>query len=72
MRNRQFVFTPKIEYELVAERSEAGSSCLLFPELCRIMKIVRTVFAPKNSERRSRKISKPPKSSEKQSARTMF
>ncbi|KKT17076.1 MAG: hypothetical protein UV99_C0001G0012 [Parcubacteria group bacterium GW2011_GWC1_43_61] len=24
MRNRQFVFTPKIKYELVAERSEAG------------------------------------------------
>ncbi len=23
MRNRQFVFTPKIEYKLVAERSEA-------------------------------------------------
>jgi hypothetical protein len=28
MRNREFVFTPKIEYELVAERSEANLSNL--------------------------------------------
>ncbi|KKS48436.1 MAG: hypothetical protein UV13_C0018G0012, partial [Parcubacteria group bacterium GW2011_GWC1_42_21] len=26
MRNREFVFTPKIEYELVAERSEANQN----------------------------------------------
>ena len=31
MRNREFVFTPKIEYELVAERSEANLSNLQFP-----------------------------------------
>ena len=42
MRNRQFVFTPKIEYELVAERpvvssvepSEANLSSLQFPTWC--------------------------------------
>ena len=26
MRNREFVFTPKIEYKLVAERSEANQN----------------------------------------------
>jgi len=31
MRNRQFVFTPKIEYELAAERSEANQNRLIFP-----------------------------------------
>ena len=31
MRNREFVFTPKIEYKLVAERSEANPNPLLFP-----------------------------------------
>ena len=34
MRNREFVFTPKIEYELVAERSEANPSNLQFPTWC--------------------------------------
>ena len=34
LRNRQFVFAPKIEYKLVAERSEAASSGLLFPKWC--------------------------------------
>ena len=34
MRNRQFVFAPKIEYKLVAERSEANPSCLQFPTWC--------------------------------------
>src|SRR3989344_6994355 len=34
MRNRQFVFTPKIEYELVAERSEANQNPLTFPIWC--------------------------------------
>jgi len=34
MRNRQFVFTPKIKYELVAERSEAGLQNLQFPYWC--------------------------------------
>ncbi len=35
MRNREFVFTPKIEYKLVAERSEANLSNLQFPVWCR-------------------------------------
>ena len=35
LRNRQFVFAPKIEYQLVAERSEANPSCLQFPTWCR-------------------------------------
>src|SRR3989344_1429175 len=35
MRNREFVFTPKIEYELVAERGEANLSNLQFPTWCR-------------------------------------
>ena len=34
LRNRQFVFTPKIEYQLVAERSEANPSNLQFPKWC--------------------------------------
>ena len=34
MRNREFVFTPKIEYELVAEQSEANQNSLTFPTWC--------------------------------------
>jgi len=34
MRNREFVFTPKIEYKLVAERSEANQNSLTFPFWC--------------------------------------
>ena|SRR3989344_8717668 len=34
MRNRQFVFAPKIEYELVAERGEANQNSLTFPTWC--------------------------------------
>ncbi|MEK7193225.1 MAG: recombinase family protein [Patescibacteria group bacterium] len=34
LRNRQFFFTPKIEYQLVAERSEANPSNLQFPTWC--------------------------------------
>ena len=57
-RNRQFVFTPKIEYKLVAERSEANQNRLQFPTWCSILKVVRTHFAaaggeespPRNSE----------------------
>ena len=45
MRNREFVFTPKIEYELVAERSETNQNRLQFPTWCSILKIVRTHFA---------------------------
>jgi len=32
--NRQFVFAPKIQYKLTAERSEAASSGLQFPHWC--------------------------------------
>ena len=35
LRNREFVFTPKIEYKSVAERSEANLSNLQFPTWCR-------------------------------------
>lgn len=35
MRNRQFVFAPKIEYQSVAERSEANQNSLTFPFWCR-------------------------------------
>ena len=31
MQNRQFIFAPKIQYELVAERSEANPSNLQIP-----------------------------------------
>ena len=34
LRNREFVFTPKIEYELVAERGEANQNSLTFPFWC--------------------------------------
>jgi len=34
LRNRQFVFAPKIEYKLVAERSEANQRNLTFPYWC--------------------------------------
>ena len=34
MRNREFVFTPKIEYESIAERSETNPSCLQFLTWC--------------------------------------
>ena len=50
MRNREFVFTPKIEYELVAERSEANQNSLTFPVWCgipesnRCLKLGRFVF----------------------------
>ncbi len=34
MRNREFVIIPKIEYKLVAERSEANQNSLTFPTWC--------------------------------------
>ena len=34
LENRQFVFAPKIQYKLVAERSEANPSCLRIPTWC--------------------------------------
>ena len=70
MRNREFVFIPKIEYELVAERSEANPSNLQFPTWCSILKIVRTHFAEKIPPRKFGKAaeshrSKPQKNPEK-------
>ena len=47
MPNRDFVFTPKIEYELVAERSEANQNSLTFPIWCSILELVRTHFSEK-------------------------
>ncbi|PIX56734.1 MAG: hypothetical protein COZ49_00525 [Candidatus Yonathbacteria bacterium CG_4_10_14_3_um_filter_47_65] len=39
------IFSPKIPYDLVAERSEANQRNLTFPYWCSILKIVRTHFA---------------------------
>ena len=61
MRNRHFVFAPKIEYQLVAERatpcvrtdaleSEANLSNLQFPFWCSILELVRTHFAAAGGE----------------------
>ena len=50
MRNREFVFTPKIEYKLVAERSEANQNSLTFPTWCSILELVRTHFAAAGGE----------------------
>ena len=46
MQNRQLIFSPKIPYELAAERSEAASNSLRFSKMWSILEIVRTVFAP--------------------------
>ncbi len=35
LQNRQFIFAPKIQYKLVAERSEANQNSLTFPTWCR-------------------------------------
>ncbi len=45
MQNRQLIFSPKIPYDLVAERSEATADLLTFPVWWTILKIVRTHFA---------------------------
>jgi len=45
MRNRQFVFAPKIEYKIIAERSEANQNSLTFPTWCSILELVRTHFS---------------------------
>ena len=53
MRNREFVFTPKIEYKLVDESfdftqdklREANQNSLTFPFWCGILELVRTHFA---------------------------
>jgi len=45
MRNREFVFTPKIPYKIIAERSEANRNRLQIPYWCSILKVIRTHFA---------------------------
>ena len=50
MRNRQFFFAPKIQYKLVAERSEANPSNLQFPIWCSILELVWTHFAAAGGE----------------------
>jgi len=73
MQNRQFIFEPKIQYVLTAERSEAAVSNLQFPKWCSILELVRTHFAAAGGGNPPRKIrkaaephrSKPQKSPEK-------
>ena len=50
MQNRQLLFSPKIQYKLAAERSGAASKSLRFSKMWSILKVVRTVFVPQNSE----------------------
>jgi len=45
MQNRQLIFSPKIQYKLVAERSEAASNSLHFSKMWTILKLARTIFA---------------------------
>ena len=66
MRNRQFVFTPKIEYELVAESAEradklreANQNSLTFPFWCSILELVRTHFPEKIPPRKFGKAAEP-------------
>ena len=62
MRNREFVFTPKIEYKLVAERSEANLSNLRIPFWCSILELVRTHFSGKIPPRKFGKAAEPHRS----------
>jgi len=62
MRNREFVFTPKIECELVAERSEANQNSLTFPFWCSILELVRTHFSEKVPPRKFGKAAEPHRS----------
>ena len=50
MQNRQLIFSPRIPYDLVAERSEATTSGLQFPVWWSILKVVRTHFAATGGE----------------------
>ena len=65
MQNRQLIFSPQIQYELTAERSEAASNSLRFSKMWSILEIVRTVFAPpeRGEERppRNSEIAAPPR-----------
>ena len=44
MQNRQLIFSPRIPYDLVAERSETTASCLQFPVWWCLLEKVRTHF----------------------------
>ena len=44
LQNRQLIFSPKIPYDLVAERSEATASCLQFPVWWTLYEKIRTIF----------------------------
>ncbi len=54
MRNRQFVFAPKIEYKLVAERSEANLSNLQFPTWCLYCTKLEPIFKTNDVARSAR------------------
>ena len=69
MRNREFVFTPKIEYKLVAELAppcggagEANPSNLQFPTWCSILELVRTHFGREILPRKFGKAAEPHRS----------
>ena len=56
--NRQLIFSPKIQYELAAKRSEAVIPNLPFSKVCSILEIVRTVFAAAGGEESPREKAK--------------
>ena len=69
MRNHKFVFTPKIQYELVAESflrqdklREANQNSLTFPFWCSILELVRTHFGKKIPPRKFGKAAEPHRS----------
>ena len=66
MRNRQFVFAPKIEYQMAAESAnradklrEANQNSLTFPTWCSILELVRTHFSEKIPPRKFGKAAEP-------------
>ena len=64
MQNRQLIFSPKIQYKLAAEGSEATSNSLRFSKMWSILEIVRTVFAAAGGEEippRNPEIAAPPR-----------
>ncbi len=64
LRNRQFVFTPKIEYKLAAEQGEASQNPLTFPKWCPRQesnlhcKLRKLAFYPLNYEGKIRYINR--------------
>ena len=47
LQNRQLIFSPKIPFNLVASLRSATHKSLTFPYWLRILKLVRTFFAPR-------------------------